>query len=70
MRTPIKYISLLLICGLMFIFYHRYTYIKGKTCKVHADQLKTLVVKNKALRKFGDQPFPFLRDVWPICRLY
>ena len=62
MKLLIRYISLLVICGLMFSFCYNYTYIIGNYCKA---SYKTTVqpVKESPDCNLNNAGFSFFKDV-------
>jgi hypothetical protein len=62
MKLLIRYISLLVICGLMFSFYHNYTYIIGSYCKAPY-KAEVQPVKESPDCKLDNNGFSFLKDV-------
>ena len=63
MKCLTRYISLLLVSGLMLSFYYNYTYIIGDSCKVCLYQAKTQPVKESLQCKSGENGFSFFKDV-------
>jgi len=63
MRTLIRYISPLLICGLMFTLYYNHTYIIGNTFKVRAYPAKDQLVRTSLQSKLNENSFSFFKDV-------
>ncbi len=62
MKLLIRYISLLLICGLMFSFCYNYTYIIGNYCKAHYKS-KVHLVKESQDCNLNNAGFSFFKDV-------
>ena len=63
MKRFIRYISLLLVGGLMLSFYYNYTYIIGGPCTVQSYVTKSQPVKTTLQCKLGGDGFSFFKDV-------
>jgi hypothetical protein len=60
MNPVIRYISLLLICGLMLPFYDN---IKNEPGKIYACLPKTQTIKYSLSGEINENSFSFIRDV-------
>lgn len=63
MKPLTRYISLLLVGGLMLSFYYNYTYIIGDFCKVQSYVAKGQPVKATLQCESGGESFSFFKDV-------